>query len=137
MLGLGIDRGLFRVGHPMLIAVDRVRVEGAVHDLVQLLQERVHLAVDLIAQVVAEIVFGAAREKRRRPRRVGIDLVVGAVDQADAGQGRHQGRDAVGGNAGFLGNLGRGFRPVGQHREHVHMQRREQRLRRHEAEGKF
>ncbi len=135
VLRLAVDRCLFRVRHPMLIGIDSLGIERAVQHLVQLTEKRVHLLVDLIAEIVAELVLGAFRQKRFRPRRIRVDLALFfPVHQADTGQRRHQSGDPVHWDFRLLGNFRRAFRTLRQLSENVDMQSGKQGFRRHETE---
>ena len=134
MLRLAVEYGLLRVRHPVLVAVHGLRFERAVHHLVQLGEERIHLPVDLVAQIVAEIVARAAHQEGRGGGRIEIALLL-PVHEANRRQRRHQGRDPVDGNARRRRDRARRFRPVRELAEDIDMQAGEQRLGSHETES--
>ena len=109
MLRIAVQRGFFRVGHPVLVGIHCVRIERAIHHIVQLVEERIHLPIDLIAQVVAEIVFCAMNEECLRARRIGVGFFF-PINQSDTCQRRQQRCDPIDRHIGFLRDLGGGFR---------------------------
>ena len=99
---------------------------------VEVQQGRVDLAPELQPEVVAEVIGRPPNQIPVRGGRVAERVAV-PHHQAESGQGLQQGAQPADGDSGPVGEVDRSQRAVGEGGEDTDLQRREQRLGRHEA----